>query len=135
MCIRDSPKTVRASAGSLFHIPFSVQEDPAALATALRSVGYRTLATVVREGDDYAGLDWSVPTALFLGNESSGLDEQVRAAIGGALAIPMAVSYTHLDVYKRQLFVGRGIDDHVFPPLWVTSMTGSLYAPAGFLSS
>ncbi len=84
-----NPKTVRASAGSIFHVPFSVREDPAALATALSGAGYRTLATVVRDGHDYATLDWAVPTALFLGNEASGLDAGSLQAIGGAVAIPM----------------------------------------------
>ena len=28
----------------------------------------------MRDGEDYAALDWSVPTAVFFGNESSGLD-------------------------------------------------------------
>jgi RNA methyltransferase, TrmH family len=84
-----NPKTVRASAGSLFHVPFSVQPDPVALAAALAGRGYRTLATVARDGDDYAALDWSVPTVLFLGNEAAGLGPEVRQAIGGAVAIPM----------------------------------------------
>jgi len=52
-----NPKTVRASAGSLFHVPFTVQADPVLLATSLDTAGYRTLATMVREGDDYAALD------------------------------------------------------------------------------
>jgi TrmH family RNA methyltransferase len=82
-------KTVRASAGSLFHVPFSVQADPVALAASLTERGYRTLATVARDGDDYAALDWSVPTVLFLGNEAAGLGSEVRAAVGGAVAIPM----------------------------------------------
>jgi TrmH family RNA methyltransferase len=84
-----NPKTVRASAGSLFHVPFRVQADPAALASTLAGSGYRTLATVVRDGLDYAALDWSVPTALFLGNEAAGLSADVLQAIGGAVAIPM----------------------------------------------
>jgi RNA methyltransferase, TrmH family len=84
-----NPKTVRASAGSLFHVPFSVQADPIALAASLAGSGYRTLATVARDGDDYAALEWSVPTVLFLGNEASGLGPEVRQAIGGAVAIPM----------------------------------------------
>ena len=69
-----NPKTVRSSAGSLFHVPLAVRPDPRRLASELSAGGFRTLATVVRDGEDYAGLDWSVPTALFLGNESSGLD-------------------------------------------------------------
>jgi RNA methyltransferase, TrmH family len=84
-----NPKTVRASAGSLFHVPFSVQPDPVALAASLAARGYRTLATVARDGDDYAALDWSVPTVLFLGNEAAGLSPEVRHASGGAVAIPM----------------------------------------------
>ncbi len=84
-----NPKTVRASAGSIFHVPFSVQGDPAALATSLSDRGYRTLATVVRDGHEYTALDWSVPTALFLGNEASGLEPDLLDAIGGAVVIPM----------------------------------------------
>jgi TrmH family RNA methyltransferase len=84
-----NPKTVRASAGSIFHVPFNVQADPDALAVSLSTRGYRTLATVVREGEDYTALDWSIPTALFLGNEASGLEPATLEAIGGAVAIPM----------------------------------------------
>jgi TrmH family RNA methyltransferase len=84
-----NPKTVRASAGSLFHVPFRVQSDPVALAASLKARGYRTLATVARGGDDYAAVDWSVPTALFLGNEAAGLGADVRQAVGGAVGIPM----------------------------------------------
>src|SRR6202012_713375 len=69
-----NPKTVRASAGSLFHIPFSVRDDPLTVSEELAGSGFRTLATMVRQGEDYASFDWSVPTAVFLGNESSGLD-------------------------------------------------------------
>ena len=83
-----NPKTVRASAGSLFHVPFSVRPDPFAVAEELAAAGFRTLATVVRDGEDYAGLDWSVPTALFLGNESSGLDPELCAALAGTRRHP-----------------------------------------------
>jgi TrmH family RNA methyltransferase len=84
-----NPKTVRSSAGSIFHVPFSVHPDPLALAQALGQAGYRTLATVVREGTDYASLDWTEPTALFVGNESAGLSDEVVAAVAGSVGIPM----------------------------------------------
>jgi TrmH family RNA methyltransferase len=93
-----NPKTVRASAGSLFHVPFSVQPDAVELARTLSDRGYRTLATVVRQGDDYAALDWSVPTALFLGNEAAGLGPDVLEAIDGAVAIPMTGRAESLNV-------------------------------------
>jgi TrmH family RNA methyltransferase len=93
-----NPKTVRSSAGSIFHVPFTVHPDPAALAERLAAGGFRTLATVVRDGEDYAGLDWSVPTAVFFGNESSGLDPALAARLSGAVAIPMAGRAESLNV-------------------------------------
>jgi TrmH family RNA methyltransferase len=93
-----NPKTVRASAGSIFHVPLAVRHEPLALAAELSDAGFRTMATVVRAGEDYAALDWSVPTALFLGNESSGLDPALGGALGGSLAIPMAGRAESLNV-------------------------------------
>jgi TrmH family RNA methyltransferase len=93
-----NPKTVRASAGSLFHVPFAVDPEPAALAAGLAAAGFRTLATVVRDGEDYTGLDWSLPTAVFFGNESSGLDPALTARLDGAVAIPMAGRAESLNV-------------------------------------
>jgi TrmH family RNA methyltransferase len=93
-----NPKTVRSSAGSLFHVPLAVRPDPRALATELSAAGFRTLATVVRDGEDYADLDWSLPSAVFLGNESSGLDPELAGVLSGALAIPMAGRAESLNV-------------------------------------
>jgi TrmH family RNA methyltransferase len=93
-----NPKTVRASAGSLFHVPLAVREDPFDVGDGFAASGFRTLATVVRDGQDYAGLDWSVPTALFLGNESSGLEADLCAALAGTLAVPMAGRAESLNV-------------------------------------
>jgi TrmH family RNA methyltransferase len=93
-----NPKTVRSSAGSLFHVPFAVVDDPVLLAASLTAAGYRTLATMVREGIDYAALDWSVPTALFLGNESAGLGAEVADAIGGSVVVPMEGQAESLNV-------------------------------------
>jgi TrmH family RNA methyltransferase len=93
-----NPKTVRASAGSLFHVPLAVRPHALDLAGELAAAGFRTLASVVRNGEDYTELDWSVPTALFLGNESSGLDPALSCALSGALAIPMAGRAESLNV-------------------------------------
>jgi TrmH family RNA methyltransferase len=93
-----NPKTVRASAGSIFHVPFRVQPDVAALAGALTSAGYRTVATTVRSGVDYTAYAWSQPTALFLGNEASGLSEAEQALVAEAVAIPMEGQAESLNV-------------------------------------
>jgi TrmH family RNA methyltransferase len=94
-----NPKTVRSSAGALFHVPFGLWDAPVgSVATRLAEGGYRTLGTVVRGGDDYAAVDWSSPTALFLGNESSGLDPGFCASLAGTVAIPMAGRAESLNV-------------------------------------
>ncbi len=94
-----NPKTVRSSAGSLFHVPLAVWRAPvASVATQLTEGGYRTLGTLVRGGEDYAAVDWSVPTALFLGNESSGLDPGLCESLAGTVAIPMAGRAESLNV-------------------------------------
>ncbi|HEY2215690.1 MAG TPA: RNA methyltransferase [Acidimicrobiales bacterium] len=93
-----NPKTVRASAGSIFHVPFGVQQDLAAVVSALSSAGYRTVATTVRSGLEYTAYDWSQPTALFLGNEASGLTEAEQALVGDAVAIPMEGQAESLNV-------------------------------------
>jgi TrmH family RNA methyltransferase len=93
-----NPKTVRSSAGSIFHVPLAVRPDPQALATELTTAGFRTLATVVRDGQDYAGIDWSTPSAVFLGNESSGLDPVLADTLSAPLGIPMAGRAESLNV-------------------------------------
>jgi RNA methyltransferase, TrmH family len=93
-----NPKTIRASAGSVFHIPFAVRSDPADVAATLSAGGYRTYATAVRGGADYAGLDWGRPAAIFFGNESAGLEPGFGATLDAALAIPMAGRAESLNV-------------------------------------
>ena len=93
-----NPKTVRASAGSLFHIPFSVRSDPSVVATELAAEGFRTLGAVVHGGEDYAAVDWSVPTAVFLGNEAAGLDPALSPVLSGKVGIPMSGRAESLNV-------------------------------------
>jgi TrmH family RNA methyltransferase len=83
-----NPKTVRSSAGSLFHLPLVASPGTEAL-EVLGALGYRRLAAAVGVGVDYATVDWRRPTAIVLGNEASGLDPDLVASLDGAVAIPM----------------------------------------------
>jgi RNA methyltransferase, TrmH family len=89
-----NPKTVRSSAGSLFHVPLVVAGDPAAALEGM--AGYRRLGAVVRGGEDYASIDWSLPTAIVLGNEATGLPAALP--LDGAVGIPMAGRAESLNV-------------------------------------
>ncbi|MDA8040549.1 MAG: RNA methyltransferase, partial [Actinomycetota bacterium] len=67
-----NPKTVRSSAGAIFHVALIHVEDAATVLGRLEGAGFRLLATTAQGGDDYAMLDWSGRIALVLGNEANG---------------------------------------------------------------
>ena len=91
-----NPKTVRSSAGSLFHLPLVVDSDAPAVLAALGEAGFERLGSVARGGEDYAVHDWHRPTALVLGNEATGLPEGL--ALDGLVEIPMAGQAESLNV-------------------------------------
>jgi TrmH family RNA methyltransferase len=86
-------KCVRASAGSLFHLPISVGGDAAADLPALRAAGLRVLAA---DGHAEVDLDQAAdagllagPTAWVFGNEAWGLPEQTRALADEVVRVPI----------------------------------------------
>jgi TrmH family RNA methyltransferase len=93
-----NPKTVRATAGSLFHVPV-VEGGPTEAAVAgLAARGFTTVASVVRGGIDYTAFDWTGRVALVLGNEATGLDGSLVAGLDAGVTIPMAGRAESLNV-------------------------------------
>jgi TrmH family RNA methyltransferase len=84
-----NPKVLRASAGSVFHVPVCVTSIDEALAY-LSAAGVRIFATVVRGGESHRLQDFSVPTVVVIGNEATGLDESIVGLCDTRLTIPMA---------------------------------------------
>ncbi len=84
-----NPKTLRSTAGSIFHVPVAVTSLDAAV-SSLRSRGTRIWATVVRGGSDLREVDFSPSSAVVIGNEASGLDDQVIALCDGSITVEMA---------------------------------------------
>lgn len=86
-----NPKAVRASAGSLFHLPVVVERDHDAVLDALRSRGLQVLATDGEADVDLfdPALDLARPTAWVMGNEAQGLPSAVRDAADRAVAVPI----------------------------------------------
>jgi TrmH family RNA methyltransferase len=84
-----NPKTVRASAGSLFHVPVVSGGEAGELLRGLRGSGFVTIGAVVRGGSDYCAVDWRGPVALVFGNESSGLGPAVEGLLDEQVSIPM----------------------------------------------
>jgi RNA methyltransferase, TrmH family len=86
-------KCVRASAGSLFHLPVVVGSPLPQAAEALRRAGLRVLAadgSAGRELDDLEpGHGLAAPTAWLFGNEAWGLPRELLALADEAVAVPI----------------------------------------------
>jgi TrmH family RNA methyltransferase len=93
-----NPKTVRASAGALFHVSVVAGGDTASVLDTLGRAGVWRLGTVARGGDDYSAVDLCRPTALVLGNEAHGLADEVAQRLDGNVTIPMSGRSESLNV-------------------------------------
>lgn len=84
-----SPKVVRASMGSLFHLPV-VQDVTAeeALTWCYRN-GYEPAATAMKNAQNVYKADISKKMAFLFGNEANGVAEELQAAAETRLFIPM----------------------------------------------
>lgn len=93
-----NPKTVRASAGSIFHLPVVNGGEVGTVVGQLRSLGFTTVGTVVRDGTDYTRFDWTAKVAVVLGNEASGLPDELASTLDARVSIPMAGRAESLNV-------------------------------------
>lgn len=88
-----NPKAVRASAGSLFHLPVVVGAGAEETVAGLRRAGARVLAA---DGAGAHDLDdeldsgaMAAPTAWVFGNEAWGLPEETRALADAVVRVPI----------------------------------------------
>lgn len=84
-----NPKTVRATVGSLFHVPFAVEPDPAVAVRAAQQRGLTVLAADGAGDVDLFDADLDGPTAWLFGNEAWGLPDDLAALADRRVAIPI----------------------------------------------
>jgi TrmH family RNA methyltransferase len=84
-------KTVRASVGSLFHVPLATGIEPLQAVRAAQAAGYRVLAADgAGEVDLFAaGPMLDGPVAWLFGNEAWGLPDELAAAADARVSIPI----------------------------------------------
>ena len=83
-----SPKAVRATMGSLFHLPV-LEGDLAQLLSEAKARGFRLIGSSLRAQRTCYECDWSGGIWLLLGNESEGLSPQAAALLDECVRIPM----------------------------------------------
>ncbi len=77
-----SPKTVRASAGALFHVPVLRATFDDVRAAGLELVGTSSRSVPGRTVAGYTEADWSGRVAIVMGNEAAGLPDEWNDATG-----------------------------------------------------
>ncbi len=89
-------KVLRGSAGSIFRLPF-VRIPSAELLPLLRARSVRLLATSPHQGTPLHQISWTLPLAIFIGNEGAGLSREIARQMDETLAIPQAAQVESLN--------------------------------------
>ncbi len=83
-----NPKTVRSSAGSIFHLPIARGESTTDVLGSLRDRGMRVLAMDGHGDEDLYAVDLGAPIAFVFGNEAHGLPPDVIASADATVRVP-----------------------------------------------
>lgn len=84
-----NPKTVRATVGSLFHLPVALEPDVQAAVSAARAAGYTVLAADGRGEVSLADAPLGGRIAWLFGNEAWGLPPELAALADHRVSIPI----------------------------------------------
>lgn len=91
-------KTVRASMGSILRVPVARIGDAAAFIRKCRETGFQTVAMVLKGEKTLFDADLRRPAAVIVGQEGSGLPDDVLKYADLRVRIPMAESIDSLNV-------------------------------------
>jgi len=92
------PKSVRASAGAIFHVPVVIDRAVGGGMDCLADLGVKRIGTRMASAIACDQADLTQPVALVLGNEAHGLGEEVASMIDEWVAVPMAGPVESLNV-------------------------------------
>ena len=88
----------KASAGAVAHVPVVDVVNIARALEALKALGVWTVGLAGEAAERYDDVDWTVPSAIVLGAEGSGLRRLVRERCDRLVSIPMAGRVSSLNV-------------------------------------
>lgn len=91
------PKTVRATMGSIYRVPFFVTEDVCETIRKLHKQGVTTYAAHLKGEKFYDEFDYRRACAFLIGNEGNGLSAKTSALASEYLKIPMEGSLESLN--------------------------------------
>ena len=93
-----NPKTVRASAGAIFHARLFTNIDLSDIVNAAKAKGYHLIATVLTNGQDLDKWEKADKHIIFFGSESKGLSNTLLPYMDSRITIPGANQLESLNV-------------------------------------
>lgn len=84
-----NPKTIRATMGSVYRVPFLYVTDMSEVMDKLKKYGIHTYAAQPLGTAYYDSFSFCEPTAFLIGNEGNGLTRQLSDMADSCLKIPM----------------------------------------------
>ena len=93
-----TPDAVKTSAGALFYLPVCREHDVPGAVKALKQNGIMVAGATEKGAVDYTEIDYTVPVAVVMGNEETGISDEVLRHCDRLASIPMAGNIGSLNV-------------------------------------
>ncbi len=84
-----NPKTIRSTMGSIFHIPLLYYNDIDEAINDLKNNNVHIISTALKSSNYCYNVDFNTDFALVIGNEASGVSENIINASDSLIKIPM----------------------------------------------
>lgn len=84
-----NPKTIRATMGSIYRVPFVLVDSITEAVTFLKQNGLQVYAAHLKGTCNYHEPDYTMGSAFLIGNEGNGLKEETAALADTYIRIPM----------------------------------------------
>lgn len=93
-----TPDAVKTSAGGLFYVPVCREKSTLEAVRFLRANGYKIIGATEKGARDYTLSDYTVPVAIVMGNEETGISDDVLRQCDDLAAIPILGNIGSLNV-------------------------------------
>lgn len=93
-----TPDAMKTSAGALVHLPVCRERDILSSVRFLHDNGYRIVAATEKGAMDYTKVDYTVPVAIVMGAEETGISPEVLRSCDDLAAIPIKGEVGSLNV-------------------------------------
>lgn len=89
---------IKTSAGALFHIPVCREKSTLDAVRLLKDSGYKIVAATEKGARNYTQVDFTVPSAIVMGAEETGISNEVLRVADDLAAIPIIGEISSLNV-------------------------------------